>query len=160
MYSYAREQPLYRPQLDQKRIIPGLVPYSQNHLGLQGLSRAHPLNFHIGSARGLGKPGGSGNLISLKLSLELPGIVVFGSGGGIVGRGGLMSKNRGGTIRVAGAVVATGAGVTVRTDCRVTLPSSGTRVATLGSLYSSGATRATRGSAKLFREVGTAPPLP
>jgi len=159
MYSYAREQPLYRPQLDQKRIIPGLAPYSQNRLGSQGLPRAHPLNFHIGSACGLGKPGGSGNLISLKLSLELPGIVVFGSGGGTVGRGGLMSKNRGGTIRVAGAGGVTGAGVTVRTDCRATLPSSGTLVATLGSLYSSGATRTTRGSANAFREVATAPPF-
>ena len=76
-----------------------------------------------------------------------------------MGRGGLRSKNRGGTIRAAGAGGVTGAGVTVRNDCRTTLPSSGTLVATLGSLYSSGTTRTTRGSANAFREVATASPF-
>jgi len=113
----------------------------------------------VGILSGLGQPGGRGNLTSVKVSPPGTGVVESGRGSGTVGRGGLMSKNRGGTIRVAGAGGVTEAGVTVRTDCRVTLPSSGTRVATLGSLYSSGATRTTRGSANAFREVATAPPF-
>jgi hypothetical protein len=114
----------------------------------------------VGILSGLGQPGGRGNLTSVKSSPPGTGVVESGRGSGTVGRGGRNNRNSGGTIRVAVAGGGTGAGATVRTDCRATLPSSGTRVATLGSLYSSGATRTTRGSAKLFREVGTAPPLP